>query len=75
MAVRADSEDGMLLSTRLANAATGYNWVAKATPIGPMVRQREEDPWTGSNQGGAFKLAACDVREGKDGIDSMLARW
>ena len=63
------------MATQLVNSATGYNWVAKATPVGPMVQQRGGNPWTGAIQGGAFKLAACEVREGKNGLDGVQAQW
>ena len=75
MALQADGENGMLMATQLVNSATGYNWVAGATPVGPMVQQRGGNPWTGAIQIGAFKLAACEVREGKNGIDSVQAQW
>ena len=67
MAVRTDDQHRTLMATQLANAATGYNWVAKATPVGPMVQQRGGKPWTGATQGGAFKLAAVQCRQGKTG--------
>ena len=75
MAVRTDDQHRTLLATQLANAATGYNWVAKATPVGPMVGHRGEKPWIGATQGGVLELAECVASEGMNGIDSLHARW
>ncbi len=64
-----------IVATRIANASSGYNWVAPNSGIGPSYVIGNTQALFAVASPGDVKLVASEIRPGKQGADAVTARW
>ncbi|MCX7004954.1 MAG: alpha-galactosidase [bacterium] len=64
-----------IVATRIANASSGYNWVAPNSGIGPSYAIGNTQAFFAVANPGEVKLVASEIGPGKQGADAVTARW
>ncbi len=75
LTVRGNPDAGTLIATQFVNSATGFNWLAAPSAVGPIVEQGAGDGGSEADQRGSFRLTACDMHKAKNGLDTIEAQW